>query len=537
MNTDTPDQATPRQGDDLFQRAVGALMSAQAGRRKTVLYDARGNVLPPSATYQYKRTAAKREGSLQNWIPRRLLSRQQESMERERIVERSIDLVNNDPHAAGIVDSFATTIVGAGLRPHPALDADVLGMEKEEVRTLQAAQRAVYDAWSPTADAGGRMTDAGIQFLLQCCMLRFGEYLVLLPMLKDAARPYSLAVQVIHPLRLKTPTDLASDPKIRDGVEMGDYGQPVAYWIKKAPGSAAYTPDTSSNFLRIPAKKGHRWNVIHRFIQDDPDKVRGLPFFAPAMKFFRDLNDYLDAELVANVVTAAYALFIETGDADAWDIADNMMHHDNAETGVDQIRYEEIIPGSVMYGEKGQKPHSLGNTRPGNTFQVFVKEIKKALAMSLDMPYVTLFKDVEETNYAGMRSAMLDAWRVFSHRRAWLGDSYCNPVRTMLLEEAWLRGHFDAADFYDRMQFYCTCRWVGSPKGNIEPIKEIQADILAIKNKLKARAQSIGEQYGGEWRATFDQLEEEESELEARGLSADLDEQASVKEEKTDESD
>ncbi|MBN1105804.1 MAG: phage portal protein [Deltaproteobacteria bacterium] len=509
---------------DLFARAVSALALGMG--RKPALYDHQGRPMRPSASYQYRRTAAKREGSLQNWIPQRILNRQTETLERERIVERSIDLTNNDPHAAGIVDNFATTVVGAGLRPHPTLDAGILGLGKEEVRRLQARMGAVFEAWSPWADAAGRMTDGGIQFLLQCNMVQFGEFIVVLPMIRDIARPYSLAAQVIHPLRLKTPSDFYAKQNIRDGVELGGYGQPEAYWIKKTDPNdpLRHTADISQNFLRIPARKGHRWNVIHRFIQREPEQVRGWPFFAPAMKFFRDLNDYLDAELVANVVTAAYALFIESGELDPWTLAEGMAHHTDLETGKDEDRYEELIPGQIMYGKKGQKPHPIAANRPGTTFQVFVKEIKKALAMSLNMPYVSLFKDVENTSYAGFRSALLDAWRVLSHRRSWLGENYGRPVRTMLLEEAWLRGDLpEIEDFYGNMHALSACQWLGSPKGNIEPVKEIQADILAIKNNLKTRAETIAEQ-NGDWRRTFEQLEEEKEDLEGRGLDPGLEE-------------
>jgi len=513
---------------DLFTKAVAALASGMS--RTPVLYGPNGKPLQKGA-YQYQRKAAKREGSMQNWIPRRLFTRQAESRERERIVERSVDLVQSDPHAAGIVDSFATTIVGPGLQPHAILDVDALGMDKTEVRRIQAQERAIYQAWAPHADAGGRMTDGEIQFLVQRCVLQYGEYICLLPMLKDKTRPYSLACQVIHPLRMKTPSDLYSQGNIRDGVELGEYGEAKAYWIKKAdPASPLkYMSDTSANFLRIPAKQGHRWKVLHKFICEDPDQVRGMPFFAPAMKFFRDLSDYLDAELVANVVTAAFALFIETGGTDPSVIAEALAHHTDEETDGTEIRYEEIIPGQVMYGESGQKPHSIAANRPGTTFQVFVKEIKKALALSLNMPYVSLFKDVEETNYAGFRSAMLDAWRVFTHRRQWLGQGFCQPRRTMLLEEAWLRGELDVLDFYERMHLYTACKWIGTPKGNIEPIKEAQADILLIKNNLKTRGQTIMEQ-GGERQNVFDDLEEEQEELETRGLPTGLEEQVPVKE-------
>ena len=42
----------------------------------------------------------------------------------------------------------------------------------------------------------------------------------------------------------------------------------------------------------------------------DAEQVRGWPYFTPAMKYFRDLNDLLNAELVSSVVTAALAYFI-----------------------------------------------------------------------------------------------------------------------------------------------------------------------------------------------------------------------------------
>ena len=65
--------------------------------------------------------------------------------------------------------------------------------------------------------------------------------------------------------------------------------------------------------MRIEARRGHRLRVLHGFITNDPEQIRGMPLFAPAIKFFLDLNDYLDAELVSNIVTAAFALFVETG--------------------------------------------------------------------------------------------------------------------------------------------------------------------------------------------------------------------------------
>lgn len=491
--------------------------------KSPVLYAPNGSVLPDS-TFSYRRSAAKRTGSMKNWIPQRFYDKGTEATEREQIVERAIDLTNNDPNASGIVDTFATTVIGSGLVPHPTLNADIINLPKEEIRALQTSQHTAYQRWYPFADAAERMSFGSIQYVVERSIVRYGEYIVLCHMIDDPLRPYSLALQVINPLRLKTPSDLSSSPAMKDGVEMGEYGQPVAYWIKKSTQltGSRNLADVSSNFLRVPARQGHRWNVLHGFITNDPEQTRGITFFAPAMKFFRDLNDYLDAELVSNIVTAAFSLFIEAqSGTDPFNIATNFAttSEDSYKSDGSTVttRFQEMIPGQIMYGNTGEKPHSISANRPGATFEPFTKVIKKAIAMSLNIPYPVIFKDVEGVNFAGFRSAMLDAWRVFTFHRTWLGQGFCQKIYTMLQEEAYLRGEFNTPDFYTNILALTHADWRGSPKGDIEPIKAAQGDILLIQNNLKTRAEAIAER-GGDVRTTFDQLEEEEEMMKDRGL-------------------
>jgi len=485
------------------------------------LYGPDNKLLKPSAVYTYQRDAARRTGSLKNWNPRPVYGKQAEAMERLDVVERSIDLSYNDPHAAGVIDSFAGTVIGAGLTPHPTMDPDILNLEKDDIRLIQARQRAVWQSWTPIADAGGRMHFGQLQYLTKICMLRYGEYFVLLPMLDDdQTRPYSLAVQVINPLRVKTPVDMLHNPDIRDGIELGDYGQAEAVWIKKTSNNIMQLPDISANFKRIPVKQGHRRNVLHGFVCKDPDQVRGWPFFAPAMKYFRDFNDLLNAELVSNVVTAALSYFIESGaGSDPYQMAENFAASYNNTTEENPIRYEEVFPGQIMYGSTGEKPHLLSANRPGTTFEPFTKTIKKSISMALNIPYPVLFKDVEGVNFAGFRSAMLDAWRVFSMERAWHGSGFCQPVYTMLQEEAYLRGDLPIDDFYTFQQAYTYCEWRGAPKGDIEPIKAVKADILAVDAGFKTREEVIVERGGGGFRATMDALEEEQTVIREKGLN------------------
>lgn len=520
--------ALPAVKTDLFDRAVGSMVDTMASARSTskrpLLVDHNGRPIASASYHQIERSGAKRSGSLKNWIPRRIFSDQQASMERENLVDRSIDLVNNDPHAAGGVDTFATTIIGSGLTPYPNFTADDIGFSKEkkdEVKALKASIRRIVKKWSQFADAGERMSFGGLQFLAMSNIVSFGECLFLLPMIDDPIRPYSLAMQCVNPLRLKTPSDKRNQRHIRDGVEIGKYGQPTAYWIKKGESRKGEFPDTSKYFVRIPARVGHRQNVIHIFYTNSPEQVRGVPWFAPAIKFFRDLNDYLDAELVSNVVTAAFSLFIEVeeGDPDY----PSMSMADITETGYTsdgtskETRYEELIPGTIRYGNAGEKPHTINANRPGTTFEPFIRVIEDSISSAVNIPRPVLFKQHDGMNYANYRSAMLEAWRVFVSRRSWFGGGFCTPVHRMLLEEAYLRGDLSIKNFYSKIYELSSADWIGPPKGQIEPVKEIQADEKAVALRVKTRRE-IALERSSDIGAVFDQLEDEEHDLKERGL-------------------
>jgi len=509
------------------QEAMSNVLSAVASlaASQPVLYGPDNRPLRPSGSFGYQRDAAKRTGTMKNWLPKRLFGKQAEALERSQIVDRSIDLTNNDPNAAGLIDNIATYVVGSGLVPHPTLDLKVLDIDKERAKTIQTQMRAVYNTWSPFADAGQRMTFGEIQYLSKLNIMRFGENFLYLPMIKDPARPYSLACQFIHSLRVKTPADLINSPDIKDGIELGEYGEAKCIWIKKSD-PTGILPDTSKNFVRMPVRNGHRWNILHNFVCKDPEQVRGIPFLAPAMKYFRDFNDLLNSELVSNIVTSALTYFIEvTGGGAPWDVAQNMGTVEDTRYDSDgasrTMRYEETYPGAILYGASGQKPHLLAANRPGVTFEPFTKVVKKAMSLSVNLPYPVAFKDMDDVDFAGFRSAMLDAWRVFEMERKTMGSGMCQPIRTMLMEEAYLRNDLDISDFYPQMHAYTRAEWRGAPKGDIEPIKAIKADLLANKGNIKSKKKIIIER-GDDYDTTMDDLQFEKEDQEERGIATNV---------------
>jgi len=459
-----------------------------------------------NGVFSYKRDAAKRTGALANWTPRKVYSRDQEARERSDIIARSINLINDDPHAAGVVDAFATTIIGAGLKPIPSLNSDALGLTKDEVKNIETQQKQIYKEYSLRPDASMKMTDGEIQFLKCRCLFGFGESLEILSYRETPYRRFGTQSQVINPERLKTPADKINDGNIRDGIEVDKWGVPVYYWIKKASKTGQFLSDSSDNFVRVPARKGHRIVVLHDYITKDPEQMRGYPILAPAMRTFREFGDLIGAELTSNVVTSALSLFVESENPGT--VANAFMNTDDYD---EDDRMQEMTPGQVWYGSPGEKPHLLGANRPGNTFEPFTRLLKKAFSSATGIPLPVLFKDIDGISFAGFRAAMLEAWRVYTYHRTRIGSKDCQTKYNMVMEEAYLKDFLNLPkdDFYENMAAYTNADWYGAPKGDIEPYKAIQADIMKFKAGVKPLERIILEDGGPGVLEVATQIEDE----------------------------
>lgn len=454
------------------------------------------------------RVAGGTKGTMSNWLPKRL-GKWQESRQRERIVDRAADLVANDSHAASLVDSITVSSVGTGLMPQSRPAAKILGITEEQSAAFQEQAEWCWKVWSRQATASwDHFSD--VQYTVLRSMLSAGEFITLPTMKERSGRDYALSLQIVDPLRLRTPGDFISDPRFRDGIYLDAAGAPQAYWLANPDDGRLSYRMHSDNFCLYPAFSGHRPQVIHRFHRKDPEQVRGVSILAPAMKFFRDLSDYLDFELVGAIVASSFPVFIES--ANPYDIAQGMQAPGTQET--DKTKYQEFTPGQVLYGNVGEKPHILKSDRPGNSFDVFVNTILRAVGAAAGMPYEVVAKDFSKTNYSSARAALMEAWKMFRLYKNWMVNHFCQLIWEMVLEEAWLRGYLQlppgAPDFYQARLAWCNAEWIGPPRGHIDPLKEMKANIEGVKNEILTLADIAGEQ-GKDWEAQMAQRRREQA--------------------------
>ena len=478
------------------------------------LLDQFGHPLPPVSTSRMtaraSRDAGAYRGSISGWRGPQVHSPEGESRERDVMQRRAADLAANDWAAHSAVEAISGNAIGTGLVPKASIPADMLGISSESARELGKRMEWAFALWTSEADVRGQCHFVDLQNLGLRTMLSLGEMLHLAVMLNEKERErqnrtFSLALQTLSPARLMTPSDQQSDPLIRDGVRLSEYGRPEGYWLatpKASPQSSFLSVERrallSEDFTYVPARVGHRPGVFHLFRHETDEQVRGVSAFSKGIELFRNLSDAISYELFAQVIAASFPVFValENGGVQLPDYVTEGREGDGERR--ERQLVQDLSPGQFLYGNENEKPYVLESKRPSANFSAFVEIVLRATAASVGIPYESLTKDFSKTNYSSARAALNEAWKLYSFYRNWFGRLYCQPVYEMVIEEAFLRGMFElpkgAPGFYEARKFWCNVDWIGPSRGFVDPVKEITATILALQNRLMT--------YGEAWAET-----------------------------------
>lgn len=466
----------------------------------------------PNQVRSVRRVAASHGGTLGNWNPYRV-SQAQEPLDREKMQLRSEDIIANDGHASAIRETIVTNAVGTGLTPQSALDHEALGIAEADARAIEKAQERAFRMWMREAHAGRTMHFADCQQLTIGNIVTFGDSLWLGRMFDEPTRIrkgrlFSFALQDLHPIRMKTPPDRTLDLAVRDGISLDEDGEALGYFFANTD-----TLGQMTEYQYIPARQGHRQIVFHSFRVREPEQVRGVPLLAPVLKLFRDKYDFLDYEVVAQIITASFPIAIETENPKDYGAGANQP--------AEKRWFRQVNPGQVVYPNPGESVKPIKSDRPGNNFDSFFKLILRTISAVAGIPYNQVLKDFSDTNYSSARAALQEAWRVYQDYRAWLVRRFCQPVREHVLEEALLRGMWSlpkgAPDFYGAMDLYLNCRWTPPPRGYVDPYKEILAQLKGLEGGLFDYASLFAEQ-GEDWEEKFSQQQRERDDRKRRGL-------------------
>ena len=214
------------------------------------------------------------------------------------ITARARWLVRNNGYAANAVESFASNVVGDGIKPSSTItDA----AKKEELQAL-------WLAWTDDADAEGLTDFYGLQRRAAREVFLSGEVFIRIrPRRAEDGLTVPLQLQMLpaEMLPLDMSRELPGVGLIRQGIEFDGIGRRVAYhFLRRHPGDMT-DPGLAGETVRVPAG-----DVIHVLDPVEASQLRGVSRFAAAIVKLFTLDLYDDAELERKKIAAMFAMFI-----------------------------------------------------------------------------------------------------------------------------------------------------------------------------------------------------------------------------------
>ncbi|RAV18821.1 phage portal protein [Paenibacillus contaminans] len=474
--------------------------------------------------------ASRRKKSLTAWNPVAGDAEEDIHENLETLRPRARDLYMGGSLANGSIKTLRTNIVGTGLRLKPSIDADFLRLSDDQAGELKRQIEREFSLWaeSKNCDAGGMHNFYELQQLAFLSWMMSGDAFVLLPLLPRKHATYDLRVRILEADRCSNPLapGVSVSKKISNGVEVDKDGMVVAYWFSdRHPGSTLGQPMKWTRVEAIGQESGRR-NVLHLMEAERPEQRRGVPILAPVIESLKQLERYTEAELMAAVISGMFTVFIETPseETDQFGIGSTDPNGFENPTG-------EPLPsagndlrmgnGAVQFLEPGEKATIANPGRPNSGFDPFVTAILRQVGASLEIPYELLLKHFT-ASYSASRAALLEAWKMFRMRRAWMSADFCQPTYEEWFAEAVIKGRINAPGIFDDpilFKAYTKAEWHGPSQGQLDPVKEVNAAILRMDHGLSTGQREAAELTGSEYESNIRQLAHEKSIRQQYGLA------------------
>lgn len=459
-----------------------------------------------------------------NWMPWGGSADADMAVDRRHLRNRSRDLSRNNPLARGAVNNVVTSAVGTGLALRARLDARAVGMTPDAAQELQRNIEREFRLWCEDpdmCDAERTLDFYQLQALAFRSALDSGDIFAALPMVPRVGLPYDLKVHLIEADRVVNKDYAPDSEQLFGGIQHDRFGAPIQYHVMQTHPGALNPNGYKWDVLPAFGTRTGRRNVVHMFDKLRPGQGRGVPYLAPVIETLRQLGEYTDGELRAALVSSLFTVFVKS---------ENGMGLDPGPTGAGSTTQPQtgdlmrLGSGGIVELAPGDDISTANPGRPNPAFDPFVTAMLRQIGAALEQPFEVLVKHFS-TSYSASRAALLEAWRFYKGRRAWMATMFCHPIYEAWMDEAVARGRIQAPGYFDDQSLraaFLRSEWIGDAPGQLDPLKEVTATEKRLALLLSTYSDETTALNGQDFDDNLQRRSVEERMIDAAGLRAVL---------------
>ena len=408
----------------------------------------------------------------------------------------------NDPIIRAGLNRLTSAVVGRGFNPEPRTG------DKE----LNDRLKDRWKAWATTpaaCDASERFTFKAMEKLFFRSVIRDGDIF--------AVRMESGQIRAFEFDRARTPRDVKAN--VVHGIRIDpNFRVPLEYWFTKEQVDVNRIIERQTDMIRVPADDGSGTpKVLHLHMPDRVSQTRGVSALAPASQMIGMLDDLHFAKLVQAQSVSAYTL-IKEREIDAMSLGGAAGETNDDYSMGFKRQFERFGPGQILEGEPGVRHNAFSPAVPNAEFFDHSLQILTFIAINLDLPVHCLLLDASHTNFSGFRGALDQARQRYRDLQDQFMDGFHRHVWRWQVSRFLDDPEIGSLAAQDGVDVY-SVDWIAPEWQYLEPLKDVQADILALKSGITSprRVQSAR---GRRWDEISSEAIEDNSQHIARAIEA-----------------
>jgi capsid protein len=270
---------------------------------------------------------------------------------------------------------------------------------------------------------------------------------------------------------------------LQQGVLLDDVGAPVGYRLKRKTKFSGEEEVEVRAFDQI----GRRL-TLHIF-DGEPDQVRGISPWAPAVKVFRQFDQLADATLTTTLIQTVFAAMFKSGAKPEDVLAAMQSESEGASNLVDLLTekskwYEKAdvnlgVHGKILHGFPGDELQFFRSEHPNANYQPFAKFLLLEGSAVGAMTFEEFTGDFSTATYASLNNGMAINWPRVLHRR----HNVAAPVYQALYEN-WLEEDIEQGGtpfpggvngYFENRDAAAQAIWRGGAKPSADDLKTAKA--------------------------------------------------------------
>jgi lambda family phage portal protein len=389
------------------------------------------------------------------------------------VLARSRYLASNNPHAASAKETFVSALVGCGIKPS-SLSTDP-AIKKE-------LELAWYD-WTDEADADWLTDFYGLQSVVAAEMFEAGECFIRFrsrfPQ-DGLSVPLQLQLLPAEMLDISYNVILPNGRRIECGIEFDAIGRRVAYHFwRQHPDTDVIFNAVSGLRTVVPADE-----VLHLYKPMRAGQIRGIPHTLASIVTLAILDQYEDAELERKRIAALFGAFVTRP------VPEDPSHPLGDAAQVGDKPALALEPGATIDLEPGEDVKFAEPADVGGNYEAFLyRQLLKAAA-GFGVPYAAMTGDLRQTSYGSIRAGLIEfRRRIEAMQHSVMVYQFCRPIWQRWISDAVLSGavQISPSAFQSKKRDIVRAKWMTPRWEWIDPLKDLQAEKLAVDNGFKSR--------------------------------------------------